>query len=106
MKIKNLMNRGMSSVLICLNQKTETYTAKISKETDITYAHTVTILQELEKNGLVIAEKRGRERRVRLTEKGREIAKAVEKMKKLLEKHENGEKQIADNQSQVQQVRT
>lgn len=65
-------------ILIVLNDpNTESYASAISKKTDCTYSHTVRIIQKMEEFGLVDANMKGRKKELELTEKGREIAKAL-----------------------------
>ena len=51
-----------------------TYATILSKQADCTYSHTVKILGNLQKLGLVEFEKTGRIKKVRLTDDGLEIA--------------------------------
>jgi len=60
------------------------YGSILAKEVDCTYSHAVKILQGLEKIGLVVFEKKGRIKLIKLTKKGREIADHIEKVKELL----------------------
>jgi len=69
------------------------YTAKISKAVDCTYSHTVKVMSLFEKIGLVVFEKKGRIKRVKLTPEGEEIAHDFEgiirKFSRLAEKSES-----------------
>ena len=60
------------------------YGSVLAKEVDCTYSHAVKILQSLEKLGLVVFEKKGRIKLIKLTKKGIEIADHIEKVKDLL----------------------
>ncbi|MEM3405390.1 MAG: winged helix DNA-binding protein [Candidatus Pacearchaeota archaeon] len=61
------------------------YGSILSKEVDCTYSHAVKILQLLEKMGLVIFEKKGRIKIIKLTKKGEEVANNIENIKRLIE---------------------
>ncbi len=61
------------------------YGSVLAKEVDCTYSHAVKILQLLEKMGLLVFEKQGRIKLVKLTKKGQEIADNIENIKKLVE---------------------
>ncbi len=61
------------------------YGSILAKEVDCTYSHAVKILQILEKMGLLVFEKQGRIKLVKLTKKGQEIADNIENVKKLVE---------------------
>jgi DNA-binding MarR family transcriptional regulator len=60
------------------------YGSVLAKEVDCTYSHAVKILQGLEKLGLVIFEKQGRIKLIKLTKKGQEVADSIENIKKLV----------------------
>lgn len=60
------------------------YGSILAKEVDCTYSHAVKILQSLEKLALVIFEKKGRIKLIKLTKKGQEIADNIENIKRLL----------------------
>ena len=60
------------------------YGSLLAKEVDCTYSHAVKILQSLERLGLVIFEKKGRTKLIKLTKKGQEIADNIENIKKNL----------------------
>jgi DNA-binding MarR family transcriptional regulator len=63
------------------------YATLLSKEIDCTYSHTVKLLDQFKKLGLVEFEKKGRIKIVKLTSAGEDIAHAFEgvtmKLKKL-----------------------
>ncbi|MEK6928395.1 MAG: winged helix-turn-helix domain-containing protein [Nanoarchaeota archaeon] len=60
------------------------YGSILAKEVDCTYSHAVKILQNLEKLGLVVFEKKGRIKLIKLTKKGQEIADNIENIKRLI----------------------
>ncbi len=60
------------------------YGSILAKEVDCTYSHAVKILQTLEKLGLVVFEKQGRIKLIKLTKKGQEIADHIEEIRKSL----------------------
>lgn len=60
------------------------YGSVLAKEVDCTYSHAVKILQSLEKLGLVMFEKKGRIKLIRLTKKGQEIAENIENVRRLI----------------------
>ena len=55
------------------------YGSVLAKEVDCTYSHAVKILQSLETMGLVVFEKQGRIKIIRLTKRGQEVAEAIAK---------------------------
>ena len=61
------------------------YGSVLAKEVDCTYSHAVKILQSLERLGLVVFEKKGRIKLIKLTKKGKEVADNIEAIKKSLE---------------------
>jgi predicted transcriptional regulator len=60
------------------------YGSVLAKEVDCTYSHAVKILQMLERLSLVVFEKKGRIKLIKLTKKGQEIATHIEDIKKSL----------------------
>lgn len=60
------------------------YGSILAKEVDCTYSHAVKILQSLERLGLVVFEKKGRIKLIKLTNRGNEMAGSIEGIKRLL----------------------
>lgn len=60
------------------------YGSVLAKEVDCTYSHAVKILQSLEKLGLVVFEKKGRIKLIKLTKKGQEVAENIDNIKRLI----------------------
>ena len=56
----------------------------LAKEVDCTYSHAVKILQTLEELGLVLFEKKGRIKLIKLTKKGEEIAENIDSIRRQL----------------------
>ena len=57
------------------------YGSILAKEVDCTYSHAVKILQSLEKLNLVMFEKKGRIKLIKLTKKGQEVAENIENIR-------------------------
>ncbi len=60
------------------------YGSILAKEVDCTYSHAVKILQILEQLGLVVFEKQGRIKLIKLTKKGLDIADNIENIRKTI----------------------
>ena len=60
------------------------YGSILAKEVDCTYSHAVKILQQLEILNLVVFEKQGRIKLIKLTKKGKEIAEAIDNIRRSL----------------------
>ena len=60
------------------------YGSVLAKEVDCTYSHAVKILQTLEELGLVVFEKKGRIKIIKLTKKGAEVADNIETIKRVV----------------------
>jgi len=60
------------------------YGSVLAKEVDCTYSHAVKILQSLERLGLVVFEKKGRIKLIKLTKKGTDVAESIENIKNLI----------------------
>jgi len=72
-------------MLVCLKKNNRMrYGSVLAKEVDCTYSHAVKILQTLESLKLVDFEKKGRIKLIKLTNKGREVANAIEEIQKLI----------------------
>jgi predicted transcriptional regulator len=56
------------------------YASNIAKEVDCTYSHTVRIIQQLEKEGLLTFDKAGRIKTITLTKKGKDISENLKKL--------------------------
>ena len=69
-------------ILIALRKSWRSrYGSLLAKEVDCTYSHAVKILQSLEKFGLVAFEKKGRIKLIKLTNRGQEVADAIQRIK-------------------------
>ncbi len=60
------------------------YGSLLAKEVDCTYSHAVKILQTLEILGLVLFEKKGRIKLIKLTKKGEDIADDIDAIRRQL----------------------
>jgi predicted transcriptional regulator len=78
----NLFLRNKPSfILIKIHAcQSKCYASNIAKEVDCTYSHTVRIIQQLEKEGLLTFDKAGRIKTITLTKKGREISETLKKL--------------------------
>ena len=61
------------------------YGSVLAKEVDCTYSHAVKILQILEELGLVVFEKKGRIKIIRLTKRGLEISEHIDSIKRIVD---------------------
>lgn len=77
--------RKPALMLVSLKKNTRMrYGSLLAKEVDCTYSHAVKILQTLEELKLVVFEKRGRIKVIKLTKKGRDVADAIENIQSLI----------------------
>ena len=77
--------RKPALMLVSLKKNTRMrYGSILAKEVDCTYSHAVKILQSLERLGLVVFEKKGRIKLIKLTKKGQEVADNIENIKKVV----------------------
>lgn len=89
MKMKDNLDiffrRKPALMLIALKRLAKArYGSILAKEIDCTYSHAVKILQNLEKLNLVVFEKKGRIKLIKLTSKGEEIAENIEKIRGMI----------------------
>ncbi|MBW3017297.1 winged helix DNA-binding protein [Candidatus Woesearchaeota archaeon] len=66
------------------NSKNATYASVLAKKVDCTYSHVVKTLQHMQNEGLVIFEKQGRLKLLKLTKKGQDVANNIDSIKNLL----------------------
>ncbi len=85
-EIFNVFFREKPTMLLVhlLNSKHELYASSVAKAIDCTYSHVVKILQEMEKADLIHFQRTGRLKLLSLTEKGRDIAQRIDKIRNLL----------------------
>lgn len=77
--------RKPAMMLIALKKMNKAkYGSILAKEVDCTYSHAVKILQTLEKLGLVVFEKQGRIKIIRLTKKGKDVAENIDSINRLV----------------------
>ena len=78
--------RKPAMMLIALKKVNKAkYGSILAKDVDCTYSHAVKILQTLERLGLVVFDKQGRIKIIKLTKKGRDVADNIENIQKLVE---------------------
>ena len=65
-------------MLVVLKREDIQYATQVSKVVDCTYSHTVKVLDMFKKLGLVVFEKKGRIKLVKLTEEGLDVAEDFE----------------------------
>ena len=76
-------------VLLALENMDPAYAALVAKRIDSTFAHTINILSQLEKHGLIKSRPEGRVRYLEFTERGRRVAQKLRELKEIL--HEQQE---------------
>jgi DNA-binding MarR family transcriptional regulator len=70
--------KPVRSLLLVKKADKPIYASIIAKEIDSTYAHTLNVLFSLKERGLVVFEKKGRIKHVKITELGRQVADGLE----------------------------
>ncbi|OIO21383.1 hypothetical protein COV61_03030 [Candidatus Micrarchaeota archaeon CG11_big_fil_rev_8_21_14_0_20_47_5] len=80
-----LLRKKPATLLILLKDINQTwYVAKLAKQSNTTYVHTTKLLGKFEKEGMVSFKKTGRAKTVSLTERGVQIASAIEALNEKL----------------------
>lgn len=81
-KMFNVLFREKPAMMLVTlhNSDSEIYASSLAKQIDCTYSHVVKILQQMEKEGLVNFEKRGRLKVLTLTKKGSDVADHIDKI--------------------------
>lgn len=82
-KIFNVFFREKPAMMLVtlLNSQQEHYASSLAKVVDCTYSHIVKILNEMQKAGLVTFRKQGRLKVLKLTDKGKDVAEAIDKIR-------------------------
>jgi DNA-binding MarR family transcriptional regulator len=70
--------KPVRSLLLVKKADKPIYASIIAKEIDSTYAHTLNVLFSLKERGLVVFEKKGRIKHVKITEIGKQVAGILE----------------------------
>lgn len=73
-------------ILIAVRQNKESYALQISRDVDVTYSHTVKVLEQMNQYGLVSFEKKSRKKIVTLTEDGEKIAQHLHEARSEMKK--------------------
>ncbi len=69
------------SILVTLKDKESSWhLSRLAKSTNTTYVYVTRLASQLEEQGIVLIESKGKKRVVRLTEKGLRIANAIEEL--------------------------
>ena len=77
--------RKPALMLVALSKVSKVrYGSVLAKEVDCTYSHAVKILQSLQELGLVVFEKQGRIKIIKLTKRGKEIAEQIDNIRRAL----------------------
>ncbi len=74
---KMLLREKPARILLAIIKQDNPYASIISKEVDATYAHTTSVLSEMEHYGLISFIQEGRVKYIELTDLGNKIAKAL-----------------------------
>lgn len=87
MKPSFFINEKPVRTLVALSDKERTwYASLLAKQVDCTYAHMVNVLDEFAGMGLVVFNREGRVKLVKLTDKGDELAREFETVLRRMEK--------------------
>ena len=81
-------------MLTSLKNESIQYATQVSKAVDCTYSHTVKVLEQFRKLGLVQFEKKGRIKLIKLTEEGLEVAHDFEGIRRKFIKMSGNVKEI------------
>lgn len=81
-----LHDKPVRILLGMLNSRDRTYASTLAKIADCTYAHTVKILEFFRKAGLVMFDKKGRVKYIKLTALGESVAADLDSLLKKLKK--------------------
>jgi len=85
MKSLFLKSKPCAVLLLLKDESQQWFPAKLARESHSSYVHTVNLLALLKKDGVATSEKKGKQRIFRLTDKGMEIAAALDALVKRCE---------------------
>lgn len=86
-----------TKLLIVLKEsENKMFQTELSKKINATFAHTLRILDLMEKMGFIKSEKNGKKRFISLTELGAEVAKEVDTIRRLME--------MAEIESKIEEI--
>ncbi len=71
--------------IMVLLRDSEMHLSKLAKSSDTTYVYVTKLVTQMQKEGLVTVEAKGKKRMVRLTEKGTRVANAIHELKNIIE---------------------
>ena len=77
--------RDKPAKVFALLKNKSTYLSDIAKETGTTYVYITHLMTLLQQKGFVTIQSTGKKKTVLLTEKGKEVANAVEELRRRLE---------------------
>lgn len=84
-----LNEKPVKALVVIRRSRDEIYGSVVSRKIDTTYAHTVKIISQLEDEGLIQSEKKGRKKILTLTDKGERYADLFIEMLNLFEEDSN-----------------
>lgn len=80
------LNRKPVRIMVILRRnKSANYPSAIARQADATYSHTIKVLQKMNDFNLVEFEKKGRKKKVDLTDRGENIAEVFHKTVRKIE---------------------
>ncbi len=77
--------RDKPAKVFSLLKNKSTYLSDIAKETGTTYVYITNLMSQLQQKGYVTIQATGKKKMVLLTDKGKEVANAVEELRRKLE---------------------
>lgn len=94
-----ILKKKPTNIILCLKrQDVQWYPSKIAKEADTSYVYVTNWLTELERQGWVRFEKKGRSKIVYLTDNGMVIASLLDELTKKIDEKQKLNKDKTDNE--------
>ena len=81
----SLFARPKPCRIMTLLRDGEMHLSKLAKSSDTTYVYVTKLVTQMQRDGLVSIEPKGKKKMVRLTEKGMKVANAISELKNLIE---------------------
>jgi len=73
-----------ANIILHLKNKRNSNLSEIGRELGASYAHLFNVVKELENIGIIQSTKKGREKKVKLTTKGRRVAELISEIKDII----------------------
>ena len=97
-------NRVPLKIIKTIGRIGEASISELSRKVETSYAHAVKIIKIFEENMVVKTEMKGRERLVRLTERGKDLFEAISRMEEILTPEYEARRKIKRLENEIERI--